>query len=102
MISSCAACAGLFVILLISQDLAAAEVIDVQTRDSHIRILIEGPADPSHAVALLAGGNGDTEIKGDGSIGRRSGSFAVRTHGFLHGQGRRHLARRSAKSASSP
>lgn len=66
---------------------AKAEVIDLKTRDSKIRLLIEGPANPTHVVALFAGGHGGVEINDDGSIGWGSGNFAVRTRTMFHAHG---------------
>ena len=66
---------------------AWAEVVDVKTRDSKIRVLIEGPDNPSHVVAIFAGGSGNTQIKANGKIGKGRGNFAVRTRGMFHGHG---------------
>ncbi len=64
-----------------------AEVIDLKTRDSQIRLLIEGPANPSHVVALFTGGRGAVELRSDGSIGKGRGNFAVRTRTMLQARG---------------
>ncbi len=66
---------------------ARAEVVDLKTRGTTIRLLIEGPAQPTHVVALLAGGRGDVAVKDDGSIGMRDTDFAVRTRGLLNSAG---------------
>lgn len=66
---------------------AGAEVIDLKNRDNNIRLLIEGPANPTHVVALFAGGDGAVKINDDGSIGWLSGNFAVRTRTMLHAHG---------------
>ena len=66
---------------------ATADVIDVKTRDSNIRILVEGPETPTHVIAIFAGGSGNTQIKDDGSIGKGRGNFAVRTRGLLNDHG---------------
>ena len=66
---------------------ASAEVVDVKTRNTMIRLLIEGPANPSHVVALFAGGHGGVEIADDGTIGWCRGNFAVKTRDMFHQNG---------------
>lgn len=64
-----------------------ADVVDVPTRDTEIRVLIEGPSTPSHVVAIFSGGSGFVKIKDDGTIGKGRGNFAVRTRTLFHEAG---------------
>jgi len=75
------------VFLIAISGAAGAKVVDLKTRDSHIRLLIEGPANPTHVVALFAGGDGSVEINDDGTLGRLGGNFAVRTRTMFHAYG---------------
>lgn len=47
----------------------AAEVVDVKTRGISIRLLIEGPAQPTAVMALFMGGDGHVEIIDQGNLG---------------------------------
>ncbi|MEK9673073.1 MAG: hypothetical protein VW268_11315 [Rhodospirillaceae bacterium] len=66
---------------------ARADVVDVKTRDTQIRILIEGPDKPSHVVTIFAGGHGAVGIDNAGEIGKMRGNFAVRTRAMLQAHG---------------
>ncbi len=68
---------------------AAAEVIDITSRDATIRLLVQRPTEgaPVAVAALFAGGDGLVEISGDGSIGKLRGNFALRARKFLRARG---------------
>lgn len=75
------------VLVMAISGVAAAGVKDLKTRDSNIRLLIEGPANPTHVVVLFAGGHGGVEINDNGSLGWGGGNFAIRTKTMLHAHG---------------
>lgn len=79
--------AVLVAVLLAYAFQARAEVVDIETRDTKLRLLIEGPDNPSHVVALLAGGDGAVEIADNGDIGWGKGNFAIRPRRHLHALG---------------
>jgi pimeloyl-ACP methyl ester carboxylesterase len=72
---------------LLLAPLAQAEVVNLKTRDTTIRLLIEGPVRSAHVVVLFSGGRGDVEIADDGTIGLRADDFAVRTRNILQAAG---------------
>ena len=79
--------AGAALILLFASQPVSADVVDVKTRDTTIRVLIEGSEKPSHVVVLFAGGDGAVGIDDDGAIGDLGGNFVVRTRNMLHDRG---------------
>lgn len=66
---------------------AQLAVIDIPTRDTTIRILLEWENDPQAIVALFTGGKGVAGIRDDGKIAIARGNFAVRTRKHLHSAG---------------
>ena len=62
-------------------------VIDVPTRDTSIRILVEWPTTPQAVVALFSGGAGNAGINDTGEIRIARNNFAVRTRSLLHSHG---------------
>lgn len=77
----------LLAFLLVLPFSARADVVDVKTRNTTIRMLVEGPAKPTAVVVIFSGGDGNVEISDDGTIGKGRGNFAVRTRGLLNGYG---------------
>jgi len=57
----------------------AGEVVDIKTRDTTIRVLIEGPSNPPAVIAIFHGGDGAVEISDQGEIGKGRSNFAVTT-----------------------
>lgn len=56
-----------------------AEVVDIKSRGTTVRLLIEGPADAPYVIALYMGGNGAVEIGDGGDIAAGKGNFAVKS-----------------------
>ena len=81
MFGLCAACC------LFLPQAFATEVVDVKTRDTSIRLLIEGPSQPNAVVALFMGGDGHVEISDQGEIGKGKGNFAIRTRAQFQEKG---------------
>lgn len=79
----------LFVIIVVCISITEshAEVVDIPTRDSSIRALIENPDRATHLVVLLSGGKGKVEITPNGKIGAGKGNFAIRTRNLLQVHG---------------
>ena len=75
------------ILIVLSPFSSRADVVDVPTRDTKIRVLIEGPSAPSHVIAIFSGGSGFVKIKDDGMIGKGRGNFAVRTRTLFHDAG---------------
>lgn len=65
----------------------AGEVIDIRTRDTTIKILLEGPSNPNAVIALFMGGDGAMEISDQGNIGKGRSNFAVTTRGLFQEKG---------------
>jgi pimeloyl-ACP methyl ester carboxylesterase len=70
-----------------SGQVIAGEVVDVETRATTIRLLIEGPAHPSAVIALFMGGDGNAEITDQGEVGKGQSNFAITTRGQFQAKG---------------
>ena len=77
----------LSLVLLISFESSAAEVVDVASRGEVTRVLVEAGDDPSVVVVLFAGGKGVLRISSGGHIGRLGGNFLVRSRGDFQRHG---------------
>lgn len=74
--------------ILWSMPAAAVEtVLDLPTRGSSMRVLVDSPANPVGAVILIAGGSGRLDIEPDGRIAMLSGNQLVRTRSQYTAQG---------------
>lgn len=74
--------------MLWSMPAAAVEtVLDLPTRGSNMRVLVDSPANPLGAVILIAGGSGRLDIEPDGRIAMLSGNQLVRTRSQYTAQG---------------
>lgn len=73
---------SLFVIFAFVTD-AAAEVVDVPTRQTTVRLLIEVPPKATHMILLLPGGNGKVTISDSGDVDDGESNFVVRSRNSL-------------------
>ena len=80
-------CLAVFLLATAWAGSAAAEVVHLKTRDTHIHVLIEGPAKPSAVVVIFSGGDGDVQFTDDGTITKGAQNFAVRTRMLLQQHG---------------
>lgn len=79
---------SLFVLFSCVAPASAEDAVDVPTRDTRVRLLVEVPAGATHMVMLVPGGQGNLTITDDGRIEGVDTNFVVRTravmtrHGF--------------------
>ena len=72
---------------LIALPAISGEVVDLKTRDTSIRLLLEGPDQPTIVIALFMGGDGNVQITDQGTVDKGKGNFAIRTRAQFHGRG---------------
>lgn len=73
----------IFALTITPFGIAYADVVDIPTRDTSIRALIETPTGATHAIVLFSGGQGKVDIAPNGQIGAGAGNFAIRTRALL-------------------
>lgn len=65
----------------------SAEVVDLETRNTTIRLLIEEPSNFSAVIAVFMGGDGVVAISDSGEIGTGKNNFAVKSRKIFQERG---------------